>query len=250
MGASPQRRRPPSTSTAELQAPAPGTTAAAAGKLPTARAVLAAACTTAGLDHTGARLIRFVGNAVFHLAHHPVVVKITLSTRLWRRAGNALAAARVLAAHRVPAVRPTAHPARPVYVGPYPVTFWQQIHDDGPPPTMADLAGLLTQLHHIPLPHLPVAGLPGWDPVPDLRRRIAAAQDTDPDQLHFLRERCDEAAEKLAGLRYRLPRAVIHGDARLGNLIASPQGPVLCDLDTTSIGPPEWDLVPAAVAAL
>ncbi|MGH3998017.1 MAG: aminoglycoside phosphotransferase, partial [Pseudonocardiaceae bacterium] len=39
-------------------------------------------------------------------------------------------------------------------------------------------------------------------------------------------------------------------DARLGNLIASPQGPVLCDLDTTSIGPPEWDLVPAAVAAL
>ena len=47
-----------------------------------------------------------------------------------------------------------------------------------------------------------------------------------------------------------IPPGVIHGDAHLGNLIASQTGPVLCDFDATSIGPREWDLTPAAVGTL
>jgi hypothetical protein len=54
----------------------------------------------------------------------------------------------------------------------------------------------------------------------------------------------------LAGLRYDLPAGPIHGDAWLGNLLAGPHGAVLCDFDSTCIGPREWDLTPMAVGRL
>ena len=60
------------------------------------------------------------------------------------------------------------------------------------------------------------------------------------------------AAVVMAADAARLPSTgitpVICGDAHLGNMIATPTGPVLCDLDTACIGPREWDLVPLAVS--
>jgi aminoglycoside phosphotransferase (APT) family kinase protein len=44
--------------------------------------------------------------------------------------------------------------------------------------------------------------------------------------------------------------ALVHGDAHLGNLIQSPAGPVVCDFDSSSLGPPEWDLTPLAVGVV
>jgi hypothetical protein len=47
-----------------------------------------------------------------------------------------------------------------------------------------------------------------------------------------------------------LPAGIIHGDPFLGNLIPGPHGSVLCDFDSTCIGPREWDLTPIAVGKL
>ena len=68
--------------------------------------------------------------------------------------------------------------------------------------------------------------------------------------MAFLAERCDEVEARLGDLRPTLAPGPIHGDAFLGNLIPGPNGPVLCDFDSTSIGYREWDLTPVAVGSL
>jgi aminoglycoside phosphotransferase (APT) family kinase protein len=86
----------------------------------------------------------------------------------------------------------------------------------------------------------------------DVRRRLADAEELADDDRAFLEARCAEVAERLADLRPVLPPGVVHGDAHLGNLISGPTGPVLCDFDSTCVGPREWDLtaLPVGVARL
>ncbi|WP_232376092.1 phosphotransferase [Amycolatopsis aidingensis] len=206
--------------------------------------MLARACAGAGLAVSGAELVRLVGNAVFRLPHDRVYVKITLTPRLAHRAGNAVIAARLLAEHGIPAVRPVGELRQPVLVGGHAVTFWHEVAG-GAEPTTADLGRLLSRLHRLPVG---TCGLPRWDPLPDLRHRLRDAGDWPAADLAFLADRCAAVAAALPGLRYVLPAGLVHGDARLGNLLAGPEGAVLCDFDTTGIGPVEWDLVPAAVA--
>jgi aminoglycoside phosphotransferase (APT) family kinase protein len=86
-----------------------------------------------------------------------------------------------------------------------------------------------------------------WDPLDDVRRRVDDAEALADGDREFLLDCCARLAETLADLEFPLPTAVIHGDAHLGNLISSPAGPVLCDFDSTCLGPPEWDLTPVAV---
>jgi hypothetical protein len=85
-----------------------------------------------------------------------------------------------------------------------------------------------------------------------MRRRLNRATGIDPDALDLLRSECDAVELDLTGLDVDplIPPGVIHGDAHLGNLIPAPDHPVLCDFDSTCIGPREWDLTPAAVGAL
>ena len=94
----------------------------------------------------------------------------------------------------------------------------------------------------------PAFDLPDWAPLDDVARRIADAEELAEDDREFLADRRAALAEQLAALEYPLPSAVVHGDAHLGNLIPGPDGPVLCDFDSTSEGPPEWDLTPVLVA--
>jgi len=211
------------------------------------RAVLADACAEVGLDARGAELIRFVNNAVFRLARHPVVVRIVLTPGLRHRADNVVNAARLLADYSVPAVELLPDVTQPLHVGIHSATFWQEVPDSGAEPTAAELATLLRQMHDIPVGD---AELPEWNPIDDLRRRISDAEGWDPDDVDFLLRRCDEVESRLAEVDYELPRGVVHGDAHLGNVITTPGGTVLCDFDTTCVGPREWDLVPIAVGQL
>ncbi|MFF4315780.1 phosphotransferase family protein [Streptomyces sp. NPDC001507] len=44
-----------------------------------------------------------------------------------------------------------------------------------------------------------------------------------------------------------MPECVVHGDAWVGNVAATADGPVLLDFERVSVGPPEWDLVSTAL---
>jgi aminoglycoside phosphotransferase (APT) family kinase protein len=89
--------------------------------------------------------------------------------------------------------------------------------------------------------------LPLWDPLTDFDNRVWDTTMTRADRA-FLLHRSAELAAAVAQLRFPLPRSVLHGDAHLGNVIPGPDGPVLCDFDSCSVGPPEWDLTPVAVS--
>ncbi|MDQ3405983.1 MAG: aminoglycoside phosphotransferase family protein [Actinomycetota bacterium] len=207
------------------------------------RIALAAVCVEIGVDAEGARLLRFTNNAVFELASAPIVVRIVGSVALRYRVRKVVGVAQWLAAHDIPAVRLVPGFEQPVLVGDYAATVWVAVPPVEGKPRPADLARLLRLVHRLPPPD----GLPVWDPLDDVRRRIGEAEGLDDDDGSFLRGRCDEIERKLAALDFPLTAGFVHGDAHLGNLILSAQGPLLCDFDSSCVGPPEWDLTPFAV---
>jgi Phosphotransferase enzyme family len=208
---------------------------------------LAAVCVVAGLDPAGATLLRCTNNAVFELAGAPVVVRIVASNALRHRVDKVVRVATWLAEHDVPAVRLLPGIVAPVAAGPYLATVWEAVPHGGKRPRGRDLARLLRRLHELPEPSF---ALPAWEPLDDVRRRIGEADGLDDADLAFLQERCGEVSDRLDALEFALPSCLLHGDAHLGNLIPSPAGPVLCDFDSASLGPPEWDLTPLAVGVV
>lgn len=207
--------------------------------------VLGAVCDAIGLDPGGATLLRFTTNAVYRLATAPVVIRIAASWGLRHRVAKVVKVANWLAGHDFPAVRLLAGVEQPVRVGDYLATVWDEVPTVSRTPTTRDLATMLRDLHELPRPAF---DLPGWAPLDDVARRIADAEELADDDREFLAERRDTLAAQLTALEYPLPPAVVHGDAHLGNLIPGPDGPILCDFDSTSWGPPEWDLTPILVA--
>jgi thiamine kinase-like enzyme len=208
---------------------------------------LTAVCAAAGLDPTGAELLRCTNNAVFQLATAPVVVRITASNALRHRVDKVVRVATWLAENEVPAVRLVPGIVQPVTAGRYVATVWETVPHRGKRPRGRDLARLLRRLHGLGEPAFP---LPAWEPLDDVRRRIGEADGLDAADVAFLHERCEQVSDRLGALEYVLPTSLLHGDAHLGNLIPSPAGPVLCDFDSASLGPPEWDLTPLAVGVV
>lgn len=211
-----------------------------------AEAVLLVACTSANLDARDARLVRWVGNAVFRLRERPVIVKVMTSPLLADRARAAVTAASHLATHGVPTVRLWPSVSQPVLVNGHAVTFWRYEDPVGPAPTAAELGQLINHLRQVPVVDV---DLPRWDPVRSVRSRIADAEDVGADDIAFLSGECDDIEERLPEIDYALPLSVVHGDAHLANVIPTAAGPMWCDFDSTCVGPGEWDLTPAAVAS-
>jgi hypothetical protein len=206
---------------------------------------LRAICDELGLDPSGARLLRNVNNAVFRLASDPVVVRLVTLPSYVPRAELAVAAATVFAEHGVPAIRLLPGIAQPVRAGEYVATVWQAVPPVGPSLGGADLARLLRAVHSVPAP---CRGLPDWDPLTDFDNRLRHTTTMSPADHDFLLSHSAELAAGVERLQFALPTSVLHGDAHLGNVISGPDGPVLCDFDSCSVGPPEWDLTPVAVA--
>jgi Phosphotransferase enzyme family len=201
-------------------------------------------CAQAGLDPAGATLLRFTNNAVYRLADDQAVVRIVGSRGLRHRAEKVVRIAGWLAEHDLRTVRLKAGPEQPIRSEEHLATIWDVVPGGPRPPRGRDLGELLRRIHTLPAPPFE---LPVWDPLDDVRRRIDDAEDIDDGDRLFLLGVCERLAGTLADLRFELPTAVVHGDAHLGNLIPSPDGPVLCDFDSTCLGPPEWDLTPVAV---
>lgn len=205
--------------------------------------VLRRACAVLGLDPRGARLLRFTNNAVYALADSPVVVRILASAGLRHRVPKVVRVARHFQRWRVPAIRLLDGIDQPVEVDDYLVTVWWKVPATGEAASAAQLARLLREVHALPAP----AGVERWNPLADVRARVADAEELDTDDRRFLLRRCAEVEAALGELDFPLPRALVHGDAHPGNVIVGPDGPVLCDFDSSCVGPPEWDLTPLAV---
>jgi Ser/Thr protein kinase RdoA (MazF antagonist) len=210
-------------------------------------ALLATIGKQAGLDVRDAQLIKFTNNAVFRLAHEPVVVRIAGSETMRVRIPKVVEVARWLAEHDAPAVRLLNGVPQPLQLDGQLVTLWQAVPLGGPPPNGADLARILRLFHGLPAP---APSLPNWRPFDEIRSRLAEPEGLDDANLAYLLEECDRVEAELADVSYVLPRGPIHGDAFLGNLIPSPDGPVICDFDSSADGPREWDLTPVAVGRL
>ncbi|GHF58439.1 aminoglycoside phosphotransferase (APT) family kinase protein [Amycolatopsis bartoniae] len=204
---------------------------------------LTAAAGLLGLDPRGARLLRFTNNAVYRLASAPVVLRIVGSRKLRHRADRVVAVARHFERHGVPAIRLLPGVEQPIHVGEHVVTAWEYVRPTGRRATAKDLARLLRRVHELPVPD----GVGEWDPLADVRARVADAEELDAGDRRFLLRRCAEVQAALRELEFPLPRGLIHGDAHPGNVIVGPDGPVLCDFDSSCAGPPEWDLTPLAV---
>jgi Ser/Thr protein kinase RdoA (MazF antagonist) len=208
------------------------------------KAALAEICARTGLDASGATLLRFTNNAVYRLAGDQAVVRIVASRALRHRVGKVVQLATWFAECDAPTVRLLSGIEQPVYAGEHVATVWQVVPDNGEKPRGRDLGQLLRTVHHLPLPPFE---LPHWAPIDDVRKRVDDAEALDEDVRTFLLECCDRVSAQLAELPLALTRTLVHGDAHLGNVIPSPDGPVLCDFDSTCVGPPEWDLTPVAV---
>ena len=164
--------------------------------------------------------------------------------------GGAVAArevevARALIAAEVPATA-LVDVEQPITVEGCVVTAWRWA-EGGVPPTVDDLgrlAGVLrerTRVHH--------GGLAAFDPLDAVVGAVAHLPLGDPD-VAFVHHRVGELATAWQAFAPADPAgtAVVHGDLHAGNVVPSPQGPLLTDFELSGVGPPSYDAAPAAAA--
>jgi len=199
------------------------------------------ACHQVGLDPTGAVLMRYHVNAVYHLPHARAVVRLSAARRL-DQARRSIDVTRWLIAGGFPATAPL-DVLQPVPTDGCMATFWRYYDQTGrslPPPPK--LAQLLRQLHRFEPPPLP---LPTYQPLTSFLDELRAhgPHVLVAPEYAFLQDQAEELLTTYGGLPSALGSGLIHGDARLGNLLWDQDAVVLGDWDSVSIGPREFDLV-------
>ena len=203
------------------------------------------ACTIAGLDAGGARLLRIGSNAVYRLKA-PVIARISRPGAGASHVRRTVAVARWLESVDYPAVR-VVDVDQPVIVDRHVVTFWEAVSDDGDQyATVREVAEVLARLHPLTAPA--ALHLPELAPFENAAQRIEVNDWLTPDDRAFLTAKLAELQDEYARLEFVLPPGVIHGDASIGNVLRDHQGtPVVIDLDGFAIGPREWDVVLTAM---
>jgi aminoglycoside phosphotransferase (APT) family kinase protein len=207
--------------------------------------ILEQACAIAGIDATGARLLRVGSNTVYRLKA-PIIARISRPGADPVQVRQTVAVARWLKSVDYPAVR-LVDVDQPVMLGRHVVTFWDAVSDDGDQyASVAEVAQVLVQLHQLTAPdglHLPELA-----PFANAAQRIEANTWLNPDDRAFLTATLTQMRALYAGLEFTLPPGVIHGDASIGNVLRDSDGrPVVIDLDGFAIGPREWDLAMTAI---
>jgi aminoglycoside phosphotransferase (APT) family kinase protein len=210
-----------------------------------ARALLEQACGIAGLNASGARLLRIGSNAVYHLAE-PVVARISRKDADLERARRTVEVARWLERVDYPAVR-AINIDQPIEIDGHVITFWESVSEAGDQyATIAEVARVLAELHRLNAPEY--LRLPLLVPFESAARRIALNKWLSPADRLFLAGQLAMLQDSYARLGFALPQGVIHGDANIGNVLHDRDGnPVVIDLDGFAIGPREWDLALTAV---
>ena len=178
-----------------------------------------------------------------------------LLIRAWEppRAATAhreVAVARTLAAAGVPAVRLVEPLDQPV-VGPGAVlTVWRWLDLAPGAVSPAELGALAGRLRRATAGH---HDIPAFDPLGMIRGLLRT---TEPAGAEAAADLADlgamvdeiEPAWTLAAPADPAGTGVVHGDLHRLNVLRSPEGPVLADLEMAGAGPPSYDSAPAAVA--
>jgi aminoglycoside phosphotransferase (APT) family kinase protein len=203
------------------------------------RAALHAACASAGVDCSHARLLRLHSNAVFHLPAHDLIARVSTG-ELHQRIATSLTVTAWLADQGFPTIRPVL--CTPVPASGFVVSVWQYVETSEAPRTAADLARLLRRLHALPPPPFDLPEMPSA-----LAGTLDAARAhpeafADGDQ-QWLIDRIAQLEAAWTRLRFALPRGLVHGDAHPNNLLPTAEVVLLGDWDHTGRGPREWDLV-------
>ncbi|RMI33579.1 phosphotransferase enzyme family protein [Nocardia stercoris] len=210
---------------------------------PDTKSILETACGRVGLDCARSELLRLGENAIYRLPGG-VIARIS-------RPGQRTAAQREVDVSRwlemssIPAVQLISGREQPVVVDDRAVTFWKELppHRHG---TSSEVAAVLKRLHTVAPPTSFTLG--EVSPFVRLDERIGAATVLSDDDRRWMYRHLTELQQRWTELPEGLPWCVIHGDAWVGNVVATDTGQViLLDLERTSIGPPEWDLVHTAI---
>lgn len=209
-----------------------------------ARALAVASC-EAGLDASGAQLIRMGENAIYSLPREAVVARIARSASLADRVLREVEVADWLAGHDFPAVRSAPDVKQGIEADGRLVTFWQLVAVTGEEPSVAALGHLLHDLHELPAP--PFA-LPTFYPFSVVPSRLDHPGPAPAADVAFLRSRYEALLADYQALDFASPFGFIHGDAHRGNILMSPAGPLLSDFETVACGPREWYLTPTAMS--
>jgi Phosphotransferase enzyme family len=205
------------------------------------RAALVAA-RRVGLPTARPRVLRDLTNVLVHLSPAPVVARVSLT--LARLRGPEWFAKELrLAAFLADAGAPVAPPAPGLELRPHVedglcVGFWAFVEHD---PERADPAAAgraLADLHAAlaPFPE----SLPHCERRDEISRLLALlrpSQIASPGDLEALRATHELLRER--GLPGNRP---LHGDAHLGNVLWTDEGPLWSDLENICSGPAEWDL--------
>jgi aminoglycoside phosphotransferase (APT) family kinase protein len=207
--------------------------------------ILEHACAIAGIDATGARLLRVGSNAVYRLKA-PVIARVSRPGADPGHVRRTVAVARWLQSVDYPAVR-VVDVDQPVVLDQHVVTFWDAVSDDGDQyASVAEVAQVLLQLHQLTAPD--DLHLPELSPFANAPQRIEASTWLNPEDRAFLTATLTQMQALYAGLAFTLPPGVIHGDASIGNVLRDDHGhPVVIDLDGFATGPREWDLAMTAI---
>ena len=119
--------------------------------------ILEQACSIAGIDATGARLLRVGSNTVYRLKA-PIIARISRPGADPGQVRQTVAVARWLKSVDYPAVR-LVDVDQPVVLDQHVVTFWDAVSDDSDQyASVAEVAQVLVQLHQLTAPddlHLP-----------------------------------------------------------------------------------------------
>ncbi|WP_055526352.1 phosphotransferase enzyme family protein [Streptomyces graminilatus] len=207
--------------------------------------VLDAACQAAGLDGSGAELIRLGENALFRLASVPVIVRVARGEEWLPTARTEVAVSRWLETEGFSAARIVEDLEQPLLVDGHPVTFWHLIVEGDRKATYGELGGVLRDLHSLTVPD--GLELPSFDPFDKQELRMDRAVVSEDDKA-FLRKRWHELRDRYDELRFETPKGPVHGDAHVQNLMVDDQGKViLIDFEAFCFDHPEWDLMVTSV---
>jgi Ser/Thr protein kinase RdoA (MazF antagonist) len=187
-------------------------------------------------------LVRLGERAVFRLCGGDVIARVERSADRWEEADREVRAARWLAGQSFPVTRPLPG-KQPVLAEDLVVTLWEAVQGEWTVPR--ELARLLRTLHRLIPP--PSLGLPDLDPFHRVAERIDTAPGLDTTQRALLRAHHRDLVARWPTVTPVLGTHVIHGDAHIGNVLATDHGVVLFDLGGICWGPPEWDLTLTAL---